>query len=61
MAAKDSRKVLTSASKLLRHAHVHEPTGRIISEAGIPDSVSAFPESLGRILIEDVVASDRDA
>src|SRR5437762_12362613 len=47
--------------ELLCDADVNEPAGGIVSEARITDCVSAFTEGLGRILIEDVVASHGDA
>src|SRR5207244_8235976 len=44
------------ALEFLCEASVNEPAGGIVSEAGITDSVSAFPECLRRILTENVIA-----
>src|SRR5207237_9634841 len=44
--------------EFLREASVNEPAGGIVSEAGITDSVSAFPECLRRILTENVIAAN---
>src|SRR3984893_16895796 len=46
------------ALESLCEAPVNEPAGGIVSEAGITDSVSAFPECLRRILTENVIASN---
>jgi hypothetical protein len=46
------------ALESLCEAPVNEPAGGIVSEAGITDSVSAFPECLRRILTENVIATN---